>query len=94
MQGSDRVWQHFLLLDYPNLQDMHQYWLAMEAGRIPWRGDDYAGVGGAVGIHGTDKPDLNSNDVDWTFGCISLSSHDIEELADTIPVGTLVLIED
>src|SRR5205807_2439540 len=52
-------WDHFLLLDYPNLQDLHRYWLAMEAGTLPRRGDGYAGVGGAVGIHGTDKPGLN-----------------------------------
>src|SRR5438552_2469016 len=26
-------WRQFLLLDYPNAQDLHRYWLAMEAGR-------------------------------------------------------------
>ena len=65
-------WHQFLLLDYPNLQDLHRYWLAMEAGDLPRAGDRYAGVGGAVGIHGTDKPSLNERNVDWTFGCISL----------------------
>ncbi len=87
-------WDRFLLLDYPNLQDLHQYWLAMEAGRIPRRGDRYARIGGAVGIHGTDRPEANRRGEDWTFGCISLSNPDIEELADTVPVGTLVLIEE
>ena len=87
-------WGHFLLLDYPNLQDLHRYWLAMEAGTIPRRGDGYAGVGGAVGIHGTDKPGLNRRGVDWTWGCVSLANPDVERLARLVPVGTLVLIED
>jgi murein L,D-transpeptidase YafK len=87
-------WRHFLLLDYPNLEDVHRYWLAMDSGRIPWRGERYAGVGGAVGIHGTDKPSMNERGLDWTFGCISLRNEDVEELAVLVPVGTLVLIED
>jgi len=87
-------WREFLLLDYPNLEDRHRYWLAMEAGRIPERGDRYAGLGGAIGIHGTDRPAVNRRDEDWTFGCISISNADIEDLARLLPVGTLVLIED
>jgi murein L,D-transpeptidase YafK len=87
-------WHQFLLLDYPNIQDVHRYWLAMEAGRIPRRGDGYAGVGGAVGIHGTDKPSFNRNNLDWTLGCISLENPDVDDLAALVPVGTLVLIED
>jgi murein L,D-transpeptidase YafK len=87
-------WSRFLLLDYPNLHDLHRYWVAMESGDIPQRGDRYAGVGGAVGIHGTDKPELNEKQVDWTFGCISLKSRDVEDLSRIVPIGTLVLIED
>ena len=87
-------WGEFLLLDYPNLQDLHRYWLAMESGDLPRRGRGYAGVGGAVGIHGTDKPSLNARGFDWTWGCISLSNGDVIDLASLVPVGTLVLIED
>jgi murein L,D-transpeptidase YafK len=87
-------WRQFLLLDYPNVEDLHQYWLAMESGNIPRRGDEYVGAGGAVGIHGTDKPSLNARNVDWTWGCISLQNEDIDDLASLVPVGTLVLIED
>jgi murein L,D-transpeptidase YafK len=87
-------WRHFLLLDYPNVQDVHRYWLAMETGGIPRRGDGYVGTGGAVGIHGTDKPGLNRRNVDWTWGCISLDNADVDDLATLVPVGTLVLIED
>ena len=87
-------WGEFLLLDYPNLEDFHRYWLAMEEGDIPRAGDHYAGIGGKVGIHGTDKPFLNARNVDWTWGCISLGNADVEDLASLVPVGTLVLIED
>lgn len=87
-------WGHFLLLDYPNLQDLHRYWLAMEEGYVPRRGDGYANVGGAIGIHGTDKPDFNRDNIDWTLGCISIGNQDVAELAALVPVGTLVLIED
>ena len=87
-------WREFMLLDYPNLHDLHRYWLAMESGDLPRAGDRYARVGGAVGIHGTDKPWLNAHNVDWTFGCISLQNQDIDDLAHLVPVGTLVLIDD
>ncbi len=87
-------WRQFLLLDYPNVQDLHRYWLAMESGGIPRRGDEYVGAGGAVGIHGTDRPSLNSKSINWTWGCISLQNRDVDDLAALVPVGTLVFIED
>jgi murein L,D-transpeptidase YafK len=87
-------WQRFMLLDYPNLHDVQRYEVAMQSGDIPMLGERLAGVGGAVGIHGTDKPDLNRKGVDWTFGCISLANDDVEDLATLVPVGTPVLIED
>jgi murein L,D-transpeptidase YafK len=87
-------WGHFLLLDYPNAHDRERYWQALEAGELPRKGDDWVGIGGLVGIHGTDKPSLNGRNVDWTFGCISLENRDVADLAAMVPVGTLVLIED
>lgn len=82
-------WGHFFLLDYPNRRDHRKYWMAMREGEVP----PGAGVGGAVGIHGTDKPDMNRLNVDWTFGCISLANTDVEDLNGLIPVGTPVLIQ-
>ena len=87
-------WQRFLLLDYPNLHDLHRYEVAVGAGNIPLLGDRLAEVGGAVGIHGTDKPELNARNVDWTWGCISLRNDDVEELSTIVPVGTPVLIDE
>jgi lipoprotein-anchoring transpeptidase ErfK/SrfK len=83
-----------MLLDYPNQHDLHRYRIAMDSGKIPLRGDRFAGVGGAIGIHGTDKPQLNERGVDWTFGCISIGNEDVDDLASLVPVGTLVLIQD
>ena len=87
-------WQRFLLLDYPNLHDVQRHQIAMRSGDVPMLGSQPAGTGGAVGIHGTDKPGLNRRNIDWTFGCISLSNADVEDLATLVPHGTLVLIED
>src|SRR5439155_816581 len=78
-------WRQFLLLDYPNVQDLHRYWLAMERGGLPRRGDGYVGAGGAVGIHGTDKPGLNTRNVDWTWGCISLQNADVGDQHQFVP---------
>jgi murein L,D-transpeptidase YafK len=89
-----RRWRRFLLLDYPNLHDAERYGVAMSDGKIPLLGNQPAGLGGAVGIHGTDKPELNRKQVDWTYGCISISNDDVEDLATLVPIGTPVLIED
>lgn len=87
-------WRRFLLLDYPNAGDLNRWWAAMEAGELPERGNGHVGPGGAIGIHGTDKPGLNSRGVDWTWGCISLQNTDVADLASLVPIGTLVLIEN
>jgi murein L,D-transpeptidase YafK len=85
-------WQRFLLLDYPNLRDVQRYEVAMQSGSIPMLGNRTAGVGGAIGIHGTDKPHDNRKNFDWTHGCISISNADVEDLARLVPNGTPVLI--
>lgn len=87
-------WQHFFLLDYPNLRDRERYEDARAAGEIPARGRGVPGPGGLVGIHGTDKPDMNQRQFDWTFGCVSLQRSDIRKLARLVGPGTLVLIQD
>jgi len=87
-------WRRFLLLDYPNLHDVQRYEVAMNSGDIPMLGSRTAGVGGMVGIHGTDKPTFNEKNIDWTYGCISISNPDVEDLSRMVPIGTQVLIED
>jgi murein L,D-transpeptidase YafK len=87
-------WARFLLIDYPNSTDARRYMTALEAGSLPQRGDELAGIGGAIGIHGSDKEALNERGEDWTLGCISLTNDDVRELDALVPVGTPVLIQE
>lgn len=86
-------WQRFLLLDYPSADDRQVYAWSRANGLVPARGGKVPGTGGAVGIHGTSDDAANRAGLNWTYGCISLLSQDIEELYDIIPVGTPVVIE-
>ncbi len=49
----------------------------------PWN----TSLGGEVMIHG------GGTGEDWTWGCVALTNPDIEELFDSIPLGTPVRIE-
>lgn len=89
-----RRWSRFMLLDYPTGHDVNRYWKNVSAGVVPKRGDGYPGVGGEIGIHGTDKEHFNRVGVNWTLGCISLFNPDVQELYTFVPVGTLVYIKD
>jgi len=85
-------WQYFLLLDYPDAGDRLEYETALKRGDVPMNGKGPVGHGGEIGIHGTDKPDLNRRGIDWTFGCISVDPQAAYDLARLLPVGTPVLI--
>lgn len=87
-------WARFFLLDYPNATDLDRYAEAVAAGALPQNGSGPPGIGGAIGIHGSDKEDLNEQGIDWTFGCISLTNADATELDALVPVGTPVWIEE
>src|SRR3989442_2855797 len=43
-------WRRVLLLDYPNAQDLHRYWLPMGGGDLPPPGGRYLRAGGAGGV--------------------------------------------
>jgi murein L,D-transpeptidase YafK len=87
-------WSRFLHLDYPNERDRQQYWKRMEEGKIPKRGNGHPGLGGAIGIHGTENEAFNRANINWTLGCISLLNKDVKELYSLVSVGTLVYIKD
>jgi hypothetical protein len=78
----------FLHINYPNELDHERFEQSRAAHLIPARANE----GGQIGIHGTDSPYLNVSDIDWTTGCISVDNADISELAELLPVGTLVII--
>jgi murein L,D-transpeptidase YafK len=88
-----RRWQWFLTLNYPNIIDMRRYDQLRDGGVVPVEEGRPVGVGGRIGIHGTDNPLLNSGNVNWTTGCISVDNHDIDSLYKLLPVGTVVIIK-
>jgi len=87
-------WSRFMLLSYPNDSDRQRYAMALTEGRVPVIDGVAPGPGNAVGIHGTDREAANIKGVDWTYGCISLLNPHVEELYETVPLGTPVLIEE
>ncbi len=87
-------WSRFMLLSYPNQVDRRRYAMAMTEGRVPIIDGQAPGLGGAVGIHGSDREDSNVRGIDWTWGCISMLNAHVAELYDLAPVGTPVLIEE
>ena len=87
-----RRWDWFLTLNYPNQLDRYRYDQMRSGGEVPIADGHPVGVGGRIGIHGTDNPVLNRGDINWTTGCISVDDEDVEELMRILPKGTLVII--
>jgi lipoprotein-anchoring transpeptidase ErfK/SrfK len=88
-----RRWDWFLTLNYPNAIDRERYQEMRADGELPIVDGHPVGVGGRIGIHGTDEPELNRGNINWTTGCISLDDEDIEELVRLLPEGTVVIIQ-
>ena len=87
-------WSRFMRIDYPNENDRRYYRKNLEIGKIPKRADGHPGLGGAIGIHGSDNEAFNRVKINWTLGCVSLLNKDVKELYSLVPVGTLVYIKD
>jgi lipoprotein-anchoring transpeptidase ErfK/SrfK len=87
-----RRWDWFLTLNYPNEIDRYRYEQLRDSGEVPREEGRPVGVGGRIGIHGTDEPELNRGDINWTTGCISVDDEDVEELMRILPKGTVVII--
>jgi murein L,D-transpeptidase YafK len=85
-------WARFILLNYPTRDDMERHREACAEGLIPLNGEQCAGSGGGIGIHGTYSEALNRAKIDWTEGCISLFNRDIEEFFPYVEEGALVFI--
>jgi murein L,D-transpeptidase YafK len=86
-------WSRFMMLDYPTPANEEIYAWSRVHGLLPARGRSVPGIGGAIGIHGTEDESLNRRGINWTEGCVSLFNHDIDELYDLVPPGTRVMIE-
>ncbi len=87
-----RRWEWFLGLNYPNDVDRYRYGQMRDAQEVPVEAGHDVGEGGHIGIHGTDNPVLNSGNIDWTTGCISVNNQDIDELDRILPLGTVIII--
>lgn len=83
-------WSKFLWLDYPNAQSQCKHDRAKQRGDIPWSST----IGGEVGIHGvpTGEDALIDERRNWTLGCPSLKTKDINEVYEVVQVGTIVEI--
>lgn len=89
----NRRWRYFLKLDYPNNVDHARYERLVSEGEVPRFHGRAITEGDGIGIHGTDEPILNTGNVNWTTGCISVDNGAIDELEALLPVGTLVVIK-
>lgn len=83
-------WSKFLWLDYPNATSWRKHLKAKQTGKIPW----YTSIGKDVGIHGVpaNSDKLIEAQVNWTWGCISLRTTDVNEIYRVSRSGTLVEI--
>ncbi len=83
-------WSKFLWIDYPNAQSDCKHRQAKERNDIPLE----SAIGGEVGIHGvpTGRDHLVDERVNWTLGCPSLKTKDVDELYEVVQVGTIVEI--
>lgn len=87
-------WRRFMLLDYPSEEDYRRYQQVLPTGTIPGRKNGGPGLGGAVGIHGSDREAFNRAKINWTLGCVSLLNSDLEEFEQMVSPGTLIYIHE
>ncbi|MGJ8684844.1 MAG: L,D-transpeptidase family protein [Nonlabens sp.] len=73
-----RKWSKFIWIDYPTEDSWKKHNAAKADGSIP----QSATIGGEVGIHGVPQgsDNLIAQKVNWTWGCISLTNTDVNDL--------------
>ena len=73
-----KSWSKFIWIDYPTKDSWKKHNKAKSENRIP---NDVT-IGGEIGIHGVPKgkSKLIEGKVNWTWGCISLTNKNVEEL--------------
>lgn len=83
-------WSKFLWLDYPNAQSQCKHNRAKQMGDILQQ----ITIGGEIGIHGVPigQDALIDERNNWTLGCPTLKTQDINELYDVVKIGTIVEI--
>lgn len=86
-----KAWSKFICLDYPNKESFKKHQLAKLKNIIPKN----AKIGGEVGIHGVPEgmDELIDKKINWTWGCISMKTKDINEIYPHIFIGMKIIIQ-
>lgn len=86
-----KKWNKFMRIDYPTKTDYEKFEQRKQQGIIPAG----AKIGGDIGIHGTWPHEewAVENLQPWTQGCISMRNDHLNELYNTISIGTTVIIK-
>jgi murein L,D-transpeptidase YafK len=84
-------WNKFLAIDYPNEASIEKFNERKANGQIPYN----AQIGGDIGIHGTWPHEDFAVDQyqNWTQGCVSTKNIYVNQLFNTMAVGTTVIIK-
>ena len=85
-----KSWEKFIWIDYPTADSERKYAANKKRGLIP-KGK---GIGGSIGIHGVPGHHdyLIDDGTNWTLGCISLRTEDINEIYQYVHKGTEIII--
>lgn len=82
-QGNKTRYHKALKIDYPNEQDKIRFEFLKQSGVI----DKNQKIGGMIEIHGDGGKGYH-----WTDGCVALTNNDMDELFNTVPIKTTVVI--
>ena len=89
---SHPKWNKFMLVSYPTTESWQKFNERKQKHLIL----NDATIGGAIGIHGVPKftDFMIDQKINWTLGCISLKNKDVEEVYQSVKVGTVIIIEE
>ncbi|MBN1899526.1 MAG: L,D-transpeptidase [Spirochaetes bacterium] len=90
--GQKAYGPRFFRLNYPNRQDIKDHHALVKKGRIPKNENGtFPGLGGGIGIHGTNDPPSIRHMI--SSGCIRMLNSELVLLDDYLKVGSPVYIE-
>jgi len=85
-----KSWSKFIWIDYPTEDSWKKHNTAKSENRIP----SNATIGGEIGIHGVPEgsASLIPEKKNWTWGCISLTNKNVNELYEIVYNGMVIEI--